>query len=86
MPTMDGSFSISSCSLYGHSWVIKHPTPSILGQSVVNSNIDDNRYLQQCLILASEDEHKIITNRKMDDESVYNEWWKQPNKYKVFEV
>ena len=24
----------------------KHPTPSILGQSVVNHNIDDNRFLQ----------------------------------------
>ena len=31
----------------------KHPTPSILGQSVVNPNIDDNRYLQRCLVLAS---------------------------------
>ena len=64
----------------------KHPTPSILGQSVVNPNIENNRYLQQSLILASEGGHKIIVNRKMDDESVYNKWWKQPDKYKVFEV
>ena len=64
----------------------KHPTPSILGRSVINPNIDDNRYLQRCLILASECGHKIIANHKMGDVSVYNKWWKQPNKYKVFGV
>ena len=64
----------------------KHSTPSILGQSVVNPNIEDNRCLQRCLILASEGGHKIITNRKMGDESVYNKWWKQPDKYTVFRV
>ena len=64
----------------------KHPTPSILGQSVFSSNIDDNRRLQWCLILASDGRHKIIANRKMGDESVYNKWWKQPNKYKAFGV
>ena len=64
----------------------KHPTPSILGQSVVNPNIDDNRCQQRCLILASEGGHKIIANRKIGDESVYNKWWKQPDKYKVFGV
>ena len=32
----------------------KHHTPSILGRTVVNSNIDNNRCLQRCLILASE--------------------------------
>ena len=48
----------------------KHSTPSILGQSVVNPNIEDNRCLQRCLILASEGGHKIITNHKMGDESV----------------
>ena len=53
---------------------------------VVNPNIEDNWCLQRCLILASEDGHKIITHRKMGDESVYNKWWKQPNKYKVFGV
>ena len=62
----------------------KHQAPSILGQSVVNPNIDDNRCLQRCLILASEGGHKIIINHKMGDESVYNKWWKQPNKNKVF--
>ena len=62
----------------------KHLTPSIFEQLVVNPNIDDNRCLQRFLILASEGRHKIITNRKIDDESVYNKWWKQPNKYKVF--
>ena len=50
----------------------KHPTPFILGQSVVNPNIDDNRCQQRCLILASEGGYKIIANRKMGDESVYN--------------
>ena len=30
--------------------------------------------------------YKIIANRKMGDESVYNKWWKQPDKYKVFGV
>ena len=64
----------------------KHPTPSILGQSVVKPNIDDNRCLQRCLILVSEGGHKIIANRKMGDGNVFNKWWKQPNKYKVFGV
>ena len=64
----------------------KHHTPLILGRTVINPNIDDNRCLQRCLILASEGGHKIITNRKMGDESVYNKWWKQPDKYKVFGV
>ena len=64
----------------------KHPTPSILGQSVVNPNIDYNKYLQRCLILVSEDGHKIIVNRKMGDESVYNKCWKQPDNYRVFGV
>ena len=64
----------------------KHHTPSILGQSVVKPNIDDNRCLQRCLILESEGEYKIIVDHKMGDESVYNKWWKQPNKYKVFGV
>ena len=52
----------------------KHSTPSILGQSVVNSNIEDNRCLQRCLILASEGVHKIIANSKMVDASMYNKW------------
>ena len=64
----------------------KHHTPSILGRTVVNPNIEDNRCLQRCLILASEGGHKIITNRKMGDANVYNKWWKQPDKYKVFGV
>ena len=34
----------------------------------------------------NEDGHKIIANQKMGDESVYNKWWKQPNKHKVFGV
>ena len=52
----------------------KHPTPSILGQSVVNPNIDDNRYLQQFLILASESRHKIIVHRNMSNQNSYNKW------------
>ena len=62
----------------------KHPTPTILGQSVVNPNIDDNRCLQRCLILASEGGHKIIANRNMSNQNSYNKWWKQPDKYKIF--
>ena len=62
----------------------KHHTPSIIGQTVVNTNIDDNRCLQRCLILASEGGHKIIANRKIGDATVYNKWWKQPDKNKVF--
>ena len=61
-------------------------TPFVIERTVQNPNIDDNRCLQRCLILASEGEHKIIANRKMGDASVYNKWWKQPNKYKVFGV
>ena len=34
----------------------------------------------------SESGHKIVTNRKMGDETVYNKWWKQPDMYKVFGV
>ena len=45
----------------------KHSTPSVLGRTVINPNIDDNRCLQHCLVLASEGGHKIITNRKMAD-------------------
>ena len=62
----------------------KHHTPSIIGQTAVNPNIDDNRCLQRCLILASEGGHKIIANRKMGDATVYNKWWKHPDNYKVF--
>ena len=50
----------------------KHHTPLILGRTVVNPNIDDNRCLQRCLILASEGRHKIIANRKMGDANMYN--------------
>ena len=52
----------------------KHPTHSILGQSVVNPNIDDNQCLQRFLILTSEGGHKIIANRKMGDVIVFNKW------------
>ena len=58
----------------------------IFGRTVITPNIDDNRCLQRYLILASEGGHKIIANRKMGDASVYNKWWKQPEKYKVFGV
>ena len=64
----------------------KHHTPLILGCTVVNPNIEDNRCLQHSLILASEGGHKIITNRKMGDASVYNKWWKQLDKFTVFGV
>ena len=41
----------------------KHHTPYIIGQTAGNPNINDNRCLQRCLILASEGGHKIIANR-----------------------
>ena len=64
----------------------KHPTPFVIGRTVLNPNIDDNRCLQRCLILASEGGHKIVANCKIDDATVYNKWWKQPDKNKVFGV
>ena len=50
----------------------KHPTPFVIGRTVLNPNIDDNRCLQRCLILASEGGHKIVANCKIDDATVYN--------------
>ena len=64
----------------------RHPTPFVIGRTVVNPNIDDKRCLQRCLILASEGGDKIIANRNIGDATVYNKWWKQPDKYKVFGV
>ena len=49
----------------------KHPTPFVIGRTVINPNIDDNRCLQRCLILASEGGHKIVANRKIGDTTVY---------------
>ena len=62
----------------------RHPTPFVIGRTVLNPNIDDNRCLQRCLILASEGGHKIVANCKIGDATVYNKWWKQPDKNKVF--
>ena len=64
----------------------KHPTPFVIGRTVLNPNIDDNRCLQRCIILASEGGHKIVANCKIGDATVYNKWWKQPDKNKVFGV
>ena len=63
----------------------KHHTPSIIGQTAINPNIDDNRCLQRCLILASEGRHKIIANRKIGDATVYNKWWNNPTSTKYSE-
>ena len=62
----------------------KHPTPAILGISVVNPIIDDNRCLQRSLILASEGGHRIIRTWKVCDPSIYNKWWKHPEKNTIF--
>ena len=62
----------------------KHPTPAILGISVINPNIDDNKCLQRSLILASEGGHRIIANCKVCDPSIYNKWWKHPDKNTIF--
>ena len=64
----------------------KHPTPFVIGRTVLNPNIDDNRCLQRCLILASEGGHKITASRKIGDASVYNKWWKQLDKNMVFGI
>ena len=46
--------------------------------------IDDNPDVCNGVsFLASEG---IVANRKIDDATVYNKWWKQPDKYKVFGV
>ena len=44
----------------------------ILGNTVTNPNIDDEKYLQLYLILTSEENHKIIANRKVGVTTVYN--------------
>ena len=59
---------------------------TVIGRMAYNPNINDNKCLQRCLILASEGGHKIIANRKIGDATVYNKWWKQPDKNKVFGV
>ena len=41
---------------------------------------------ERCFILASESGHKIIASCKIGDVTVYNKWWKQPDKNKVFGV
>ena len=64
----------------------KQHTPYVIGRTALNPDFDDNRCLQRCLILASEGGHKIVANRKIGDATVYNKWWKQPDKYKVFGV
>ena len=64
----------------------KQHTPFVIGRTALNPDFDDNRCLQRCLILASEGGHKIVANRKIGDATVYNKWWKQPDKYKVFGV
>ena len=64
----------------------RHTTPFVLERTVLNPNIDDNRCLQLCLILANEVGHKIVANCKVYDVTLYNKWWKQPDKYKVFGV
>ena len=64
----------------------KQHTPYVIGRTAINPNIDDNRCLQRCLILASEGGHKIVASRKTDCASMYNKWWKHPEKNKVFGV
>ena len=64
----------------------KQHTPFVIGRTALNPDFDDNRCLQRCLILASEGGHKIVANRKIGDATVYNKWWKQPDKNKVFGV
>ena len=61
-------------------------TVLVIGRTALNPDFDDNRCLQRCLILASEGGHKIVANCKIGDATVYNKWWKHPEKNKVFGV
>lgn len=58
-------------------------TPTILGTSVINPCIDDNRCLQRCLILASNGE-PIIKSRHVCAVKGYSKYWNKPNKNLVF--
>ena len=86
LSTVDKSVSMSRCFHFAHFVGYKYHTFSIIGSTVINHNIDDNRCLQRCLILESEGGHKIMTNSKMGDVNTYNKWWKQSDMYVVFGV
>lgn len=58
-------------------------TPTILGLTVINPCIDDNKCLQRCLILASNGE-PIIKSRHVCDVKGYTKYWNKPNKNLVF--
>ena len=87
MSKMDGSVSMSRCSHYGHSLDTNTPhIPSLVNQLSVPISRTTGAYNCVSFWQVNEGGHKIIANRKMCDESVYNKWWKQPDKYKVFGV
>lgn len=58
-------------------------TPVILGLTVINPCIDDNRCLQRCLILASNGQ-SIIKARHVCNAKGYSKYWNKPNKNLVF--
>ena len=47
------------------------PIPMVQGNKIANLNIIDDKCLQCCLILASEDDHQILANRTVDAATVY---------------
>lgn len=57
-------------------------TPLILGKTVVNACIDDNRCLQRSLINACNE--SITKQRNTSNTSAYAKYWNKPNKNLVF--
>lgn len=59
------------------------PTPSILGYTVLNACINDNKCLQRSLILACNGDYYVKT-KNICRESSYNKYWKKPQVNQVF--
>lgn len=59
------------------------PTPAILGYTVLNACINDNKCLQRSLILACNTDYFLKT-RNMCRTTGYNKYWKKPQENLVF--
>lgn len=59
------------------------PTPTILGYSVLNACIDDNKCLQRSLILACNGDYYVKT-RNICNKISYNKYWRRNDKNLVF--
>ncbi len=57
-------------------------TPTILGHTILNPCIDDNKCLQRCLILSVND--TISKNRNTNKPYQYERYWKKPEKNLVY--